>query len=266
MALVATRSKSLARPPIGRVIIERGAAPAKPRSVAIAIDEALGESVGSGASPPVLRVWQGDRAIVVPRRRLRNQRGPALYNSSAEAWPICPRNSGGGAVAHGPGTLNLSLVLPREAPFEPSIEDGYRAWAEVLHQAMRDEYGLVTEVGRIEGTFCSGDFDIGIGGRKIAGVAQMRRRSSVVVHGTILVSVDVIEYLRHLTFVDRLLGGSSEPTRYRPSRLVSLHELTVSSVTTADLALALAQAANAAGHVSGACTRSELARARQLAV
>jgi lipoate-protein ligase A len=208
---------------------------------AIATDEMIADAVGSGAAPATLRIWENGRALVVPRSCLRERRGEVVDRFD-RAWPIYPRRSGGAVVAHGPGTLHMSVVVPLRGRLQPSIEASYRLWIGVLDTTLRRAYDIAVDGAAVEGAFCGGRFDAVAGGRKLAGVAQARSTGSVLVHGTILVNVDRKEYLRVIEAAERFLGISNAD-RYDPERVVSLHELAGREVTNLELARAIVRTA-----------------------
>lgn len=225
------------------VLNEVGLAPTRPPAVAIASDEMLAERVGRGESPPLLRIWENDRALVVPKWRLQGQRVKSIVDRHGQEWPICPRGSGGTAVVHGPGTLNVSLILPLRARHQPSIVDAYKSWLALFGAALGDAYDIAVDAASIQGAFCTGSYDVVADGRKLAGVAQARRRGGVVVHGTVLVNVDRQDYMSLVAIGERLLGMCDNGTVYDPKRIVSLHELLGRPVSTYEVADALKRTA-----------------------
>jgi lipoate-protein ligase A len=204
-------------------------------SDAVALDDMIAERVARGVSPPTIRIWQNGCALVLPKRALERLGATRVFDRYGVEWPLCPRSSGGSAVAHGPGTLNISLILPLRGIAKPSICEGYRLWVDLLNTALRDAYGVEVDAARVEGAFCSGGWDVAVGGRKLAGIAQTRRNGSVVTHGTVLVNVDRFEYMR--------LIEAAENVHYDPACIVSLHELTDPALSPAEVARVIARSA-----------------------
>jgi lipoate-protein ligase A len=104
--------------------------------------------------------------------------------------PLLRRISGGGAVYHDAGTLNYSLVMARER-FDKlrgnaKPMDYFRR---VVIDALRP-LGLQLSMGRLS--------DINLNGRKISGNAARLTRRGVLLHGTILLSVDYAAMERFL--------------------------------------------------------------------
>jgi len=103
------------------------------------------------------------------------------------------RQSGGGTVLIGPGTLQWSCALPvREfSPFA-SISKTKAFCNELLRAALPDGDRLCAED-------CG---DLTLGKRKVGGVALRRRRDAVMIHGTLLATADlelISVALRHPT-------------------------------------------------------------------
>lgn len=229
------------RPTFTRGLLELHNADRRSPEVAVAIDEALAATVACGASPPTLRIWTNEHAVVVPRR---HDVSPAarFCDLLGQRWPICVRSSGGAAVAHSPGTLNMSLILPLRDSFDPSISDSYRLWSDILGFALHRNYGIEVDVTCVKGAFCSGRYDAAVDGRKLAGVAQARRNGSVLIHGTILVHVDCAEYLAVVSTAERALDVVPPLGGYYPERIISLHEIVGCPVRPDELAEAIGAA------------------------
>jgi lipoate-protein ligase A len=270
-AALATRHEpSLSRPAFDRLLLEVGWKLGRSADAVIALDDALAERVGAGVSAPIVRIWQNDWVVVLPRSRLVRLENPLAVDRRGRQWSIVARSSGGSAVAHGPGTLNMSLILGRRrGQPELTIEAGYRLWIEILEGALFDRYHVAVDTARVRNAFCSGNFDAVVEGRKLAGVAQTRRNQSIVIHGTILTSVDRADYLSAVEAAERVVGFDSAASTYDPESIVSLHELIGNVVPESQLAWDLARAAvggsAASSHLRQGISRRELERAQQIA-
>ena len=95
---------------------------------------------------------------------------------------IVRRVTGGGAVFHD-AELTYSIVLPETHPLaRPGILDSYR----VLCAGIVEGLSLLG----LKGEFVPLN-DVLVGGKKISGNAQTRKRGCMLQHGTILLDVDV---------------------------------------------------------------------------
>ncbi len=153
-----------------------------PRDAArgLAVDEALLESArrrGEGA----VRLWVSQRAVIVGRSQsvasecdVEVLRGLGI--------PVLRRISGGGAVVHYPGNLNVSVTLSDSRRLGRA-ERAFAWFGDSIAAGLR---GLGADTG-------VGERMVVIAGRKISGAAQARRGDAVLVHGTLLVWPDVVD-------------------------------------------------------------------------
>ena len=166
-------------------------------------------------------------AIVEPDYRVWLYRTPALVLGPRQArsfdWrlpqvPLAVRESGGGAVLVGPWLVGMSVSLPASHPLlSPSVIESYR-WFGQMHARVLRNLGILTSVVvarlRVIDGFedcrnaprdeardgglawaCFGSLSpwevTASGGRKIVGIAQVRRRTgALLVSGTLVTSPD----------------------------------------------------------------------------
>ena len=110
-------------------------------------------------------------------------------------WPVIVRATGGAPVPQFPGMLNLALAYRLDADRPWSLDDGYRHLAQILIDALA-QLGLTATIGEIADAFCPGRYDLSLDGRKIAGLAQRRRRAgdggqAILAHACLLVGGDI---------------------------------------------------------------------------
>ncbi|UJL46020.1 lipoate--protein ligase family protein [Virgibacillus sp. NKC19-16] len=137
-----------------------------------AIDDALSLSVSDEKTPPAIRLWVHPDTIVlgIPDARLPYiEDGVKLL--SERGYHVVVRNSGGLAVALDGGVLNISLILPGVKHI--SIYDCYEAMVSFVKYMLRDVTNEI-EAYEIVGSYCPGDYDLSIHGRKFAGISQRR--------------------------------------------------------------------------------------------
>jgi lipoate---protein ligase len=106
--------------------------------------------------------------------------------------PVLRRASGGGTVLQGPGCLSYALVLP--LTWDPRLAN-IRSTNQFILERM------ATALHRWEpATGFQGVSDLAIGGRKVSGNAQRRKRNALLFHGTILYAMEsdlIARYLKH---------------------------------------------------------------------
>ncbi|WP_106495992.1 lipoate--protein ligase family protein [Lentibacillus sp. Marseille-P4043] len=137
-----------------------------------AIDDALATSVSEGDSPPSVRLWVHPNTVVlgIPDARLPFiEEGIHLLHD--HGYQTVVRNSGGLAVALDEGVLNISLVLPGVKHI--TIHECYEAMVSFVQYMLRDLTNKI-EAYEIVGSYCPGDYDLSINGRKFAGISQRR--------------------------------------------------------------------------------------------
>lgn len=89
------------------------------------------------------------------------------------------RNIGGLGIIADEGVLNLSIIMnnPKE---NFSIKEGYKLMTDFI-KAIFPEGGEEIKAYEITNSYCPGDFDLSIDGKKFAGIAQRKIKDSFVV-------------------------------------------------------------------------------------
>lgn len=148
-------------------------------STSFAIDDTLAESVNSGASSPTMRLWVHPDTIVLG---IIDGRLPYLEDGvrylRTQGYRAIIRNSGGLAVALNDGVLNMSLVIPGVEHI--SIYEAYEAMVRFVQYMLRDITNDI-QAYEVVGSYCPGDYDLSIGGRKFAGISQRRIKNSAAI-------------------------------------------------------------------------------------
>ncbi len=185
------------------------------------IDEAVMNAVREGIYPPTLRFWRiSDRAVSIGVHQS-VERECNLDFCEANGILVSRRISGGGSVyKDGSWELNYSLVLRVDESVVPSdIRESHRVLCGGLIYGLK-RMGLNAEMVLIN--------DIAVGGRKVSGNAQARKRGVILNHGTMLVGVDSMKMFRALRVpeVPEIDGEDAESRAMRlSSRVISLEEL-----------------------------------------
>ncbi len=168
----------------------------------LAFEEILLDSIEPD-SPGYFLLWRNLPSVIIGR----HQNAAAEVNRSfleEHSIPAVRRISGGGAVYHDAGNLNYSFLLPvkgqkRETP----AAFGARLFPPLLIALAR--FGVKAEL--------SGRNDLSVDGRKISGTAQARRGGAVLLHGAMLVDVDL----------DALASAlNCDPAKYQSKALPSI--------------------------------------------
>ncbi|MBC5635594.1 lipoate--protein ligase family protein [Ornithinibacillus sp. BX22] len=202
-----------------------------------AIDDALSTSVSLAKSPPSMRLWVHPKTIVlgIPDARLPYvDEGVKLLRS--HGYQVIVRNSGGLAVALDEGVLNLSLVLPGVKHL--SIHECYEAMVSFIQYMLRDITNEI-EAYEISESYCPGDYDLSINGKKFAGISQRRVRDGAAIQ--IYLDIEGNSHERATLirqFYDISLKGEETKFTYptvNPNVMESLSNLTGHHLTVPDM-------------------------------
>lgn len=161
----------------------------------LAVDEALARTPGP---EPVLRLWRNDPCVVLGRFQLADaevDRAAAVRSGV----PVYRRFTGGGAVFHDGGNLNVTLVASRD---DPLIEGRLgRGLAGLYGAVLEPLAAAVRTVGVPAGPAPRG---LVVGERKLGGIAAWIGGRWVLVHATLLIDTD-------LRTLERVLAGRGAP-------------------------------------------------------
>lgn len=139
-----------------------------------ALDELLCRQAGaSGAA--FCHLWRHPAAFIMGQRdsRLPHAADAARWVES-QGYRVAVRNSGGAAVPLDPGTVNLSLILPKEDGADAHFRRDFERMYALIREALSFT-GCTVDKGEIRGAYCPGDYDLSIAGRKFCGIAQRRQ-------------------------------------------------------------------------------------------
>jgi len=177
----------------------------------MAVDEALLESCGSGDSLPILRLyaWAPPCLSLGYAQPLSDVDRPRL---TARGWDLVRRPTGGRAVLHTDELTYSVIAAPDEPRLSGILLDSYRRIAGTLVAALRT-IGLPAEIdghapARAGGTVnpvcfeVPSTYEITVGGKKLLGSAQSRRRDGILQHGSLPLTGDLTRILQALTYPD----------------------------------------------------------------
>lgn len=135
-------------------------------------------------------VWTTPQCLVVPRSLANRANFEAARTELRRAgWPIHVRSSGGSVVPLGPGIINVTLARP-PSPEVATIAMAYEHLCAPLLSWL-EELGEPGAFGAVPGSFCDGSHNVIVRGLKVAGTAQRRGRSGVLMHLSLTVNADL---------------------------------------------------------------------------
>lgn len=224
----------------------------------MSLDESIMESVSSGSSAPTLRFYRWRPSAVSIGYFQGMDLEIDLEACRRNGIEAIRRITGGGAVYHDEfGEVTYSVCVPERGYLPRDIQASYRAICD----------GLISGLAKlgIEASFRPLN-DIVVGGRKISGNAQTRRKGAILQHGTILMDVDVERMFSVLKVPSEKLKGKMIETV--KGSVTSIRQQMVSMPSPAHVADALQEGiAGTLGLVmtEGEPTDEEMLRAREIA-
>lgn len=146
-----------------------------------ALSDSLIASIGKQQKQAALHFWSTTNLVILGMMDTKLPHladGLAVLEAKKQAYIV--RNSGGLAVASDAGVLNFSLIFPEETTNRITIDEGYDFMFQLISETFK-EYNKTIEAYEISDSYCPGDFDLSINGKKFAGIAQRRLRNGVAI-------------------------------------------------------------------------------------
>lgn len=200
---------------------------------AFAIDDAIATNVGNRLAPPTIRFWVHPNTVVlgIPDARLPHLQDGLEFLAKNNYHAVI-RNSGGLAVLLNEGVLNMSLIIPNDD--KVSIHNGYDMMLAMVQQLFTP-YTKEIEAYEIVGSYCPGDYDLSMHGKKFAGISQRRVRNGIAVQ----IYLDIEGSSKERAAIVRdfyRLSKQDEVTNYtypdvNPAVMASINELLGTSFT-----------------------------------
>ena len=214
----------------------------RPR-INLARDEAL---AACNAGEPTVRLWRSDLSVVLGRAQVAEAEADMAACADL-GIPVLRRFTGGGAVFHDPGNLNVSVVVARDDEMVTS-RSGH-GLAGIYSLVLEPIAAAVRSLAAGTGSAVTADERaIWIGEGKVSGMAAWLGARTVLVHATLIVDSD-------LDLLERALAGPGAPgnalwehTKSRRVRVTSLaREGLATDPATVDAAVIAAFNGEAAG-------------------
>jgi lipoate-protein ligase A len=176
----------------------------------MAVDEAILEGVGSGDSPPTLRLYAWEPACLSLgyAQPLTDVDLPRLHE---HGWDLVRRPTGGRAILH-TDELTYSVIAPlAEQRVAGTILESYSRLAAALVEAF-SLLNLPVEIheqkvgnSKTPNPVCfevPSSSEITVRGKKLVGSAQARRKEGILQHGSLPLTGDLTRILQVLVFPD----------------------------------------------------------------
>lgn len=138
-------------------------------------------AVNDNTNSTILHIWPMQDTLILG---MLDRRLPycddAIKMVRTHGYRAVVRNVGGLAVVADEGILNFSFVLPKRDDEKISINDGYLLMYHFIVK-MLQQYGAPIEHFTVTDSYCPGDFDLSINGKKFAGIAQRRFKDGIAI-------------------------------------------------------------------------------------
>jgi len=238
----------------------------------MAVDEAILEHVECEDVLPTLRLYAWDPPCL-SLGRAQPYADVDLIRLESHGWDVVRRMTGGRAILH-TDELTYSVTGPISEPnLAGSLLESYNRLAGALLAAVQD-LGLLVEMkadkadNGVPNPVCfevPSTYEITVGGKKLIGSAQARRKDGVLQHGSLPLTGDLTRICQALVFPD-------EPAREAAMHRLLARATTIESVLgqavaweTAAQAFVRAFEAQLGLHLeAGELSKPELARAEKL--
>lgn len=148
--------------------------------VPFAIDESLLHQLTQPEQPVFLHFWEMENTVILG---MTDTKTPHLSEGVAhlreQGFTPVVRHAGGLAVVSNSGVLNISLLF--KDPLA-SINQVYEWMQQLIQRAFpeaQDEHAILAF--EVSDSYCPGDYDLSIHGKKFAGIAQRRFKDAICV-------------------------------------------------------------------------------------
>lgn len=163
----------------------------------------------------VFLLWQNEPCAVMGRNQNIYRELNLKYIYEHNILPV-RRFTGGGCVYHDLGNLNFTFIASQK-------NKRLDTWVDIILSALRRE-GIEAEV--------QGRNDILVHGKKVSGMAWLEDEERFLIHGTLMVDLDLLQFSKCLTpDISKFVGKGIKSVR---SRVTNLNEVNP-SITIAGL-------------------------------
>jgi lipoate-protein ligase A len=182
----------------------------------MAVDEAILEAAGRGEMPSTLRLYAWNPPCL-SLGFAQSYRDVDVSRLQARGWDVVRRATGGRAILHTDELTYSVTAAPTEAHLQGSVLESYHHLATALVAAVR-ALGLPVEMeespaaNAVKGPVCfevPSAYEIVVGGKKLIGSAQARKKEGILQHGTLPLTGDLTRITEALVFPDESARASA---------------------------------------------------------
>ncbi len=151
--------------------------------------------IQAGELKQCLLLWQAKQAtLVLPAGKKWPESEELINQLSVMQWLLHSRKTGGAPVPQCPGVINLSHIYLWSHDSSYSITRAYENLCSVLHDFFM-LFNLPSQAHATQFSYCDGDYNININGKKIVGTAQrviLKKGGGKIVLAQAFILIDVI--------------------------------------------------------------------------
>jgi len=193
-----------------------------------ALEEQLVAEVSGTQNLVAAGLWRLEQCLVMPSKFSEIINFNALsVESRARGWPLCLRRTGGDLTPQHPGFFNFSYAFRSTSMGKRTVADAYRYLCSPLLDWIAIQLLKKPMLGATPGSFCDGDFNINVEGKKVAGTAQRWKvappssigeefivlgHAVVFASGPIEPCVDIVNWFRERTITGPTVKAESHTT------------------------------------------------------
>lgn len=174
---------------------------------------------------PIVASWEAANGICVTRKETRLPNYSSCKKMFEErGLQVSIRQSGGTAVPHGKGIINVTALTAHNGP--RSIKHSYSVFCGSLQRSL-SQFGLSSTIGAAFGSFCDGDYNVLIENKKVIGTSQRWVKHEnmskwiVVNHAVIMASACPVTMTRRVNEFYRQAGSGQT---FYPQNVASLSD------------------------------------------
>ncbi|ALO33467.1 lipoate--protein ligase [Colwellia sp. MT41] len=153
------------------------------------------KQIQAGELKQCLMLWQAKQAtLVLPAGKKWPESDALKTELLADKWLLHARKTGGAPVPQCPGVINLSHLYLWSSDTPYSIPQAYENLCTVL-QGFFQQFNLVSHTHATEFSYCDGDYNMNINGKKIVGTAQrviLKKGGGKIVLAQAFILIDVL--------------------------------------------------------------------------
>lgn len=151
--------------------------------------------IQAGELKQCLMLWQANEAtLVLPAGKKWLASEELQTGLFADGWFLQARKTGGAPVPQCPGIINLSHLYLWSDNTPYSITQAYENLCTVLHGFFA-QFNLISQAHATEFSYCDGDYNINLNGKKIVGTAQrviLKKGGGKIVLAQAFILIDVL--------------------------------------------------------------------------